>query len=291
MRDGRIFDAEEALQHADAAMYQAKTDGRNTFVHFNLMIQEKTSREARISQKIQKAIFEKNIFPSFQPIVNIDTGEIAGFEALARWQDEDLGAISPMEFISIAERTGYIRPLGHSILSQAVETAAEASGDWILNVNISQKEIEAKDFSSKVLKVCDTFAFPPSRLCLEITESAVALQPEDALRELRSLKNCGVRLAIDDFGTGYSSFSILRSKVFDYIKIDRSFLENVAESDRDLRLVRSIVNLSREFELEVIAEGIERSEQKSILRSLGCRLAQGYLLGRPGVICLSNIYI
>lgn len=282
MHDGHDFELEKVLQNADAAMYSAKKRGRSRVAKFSSDIQHETENQARIAHKLRKAIKEEAIFPVFQPIYRLDTQELVGYEALARWIDAELGVIAPGSFIEIAEQTGQIRPLGLSILEQALEAAAQASGTWLLNINISPRQLDECFLEHSIAEALAESGFPAHRLCLEMTENTIANQSEETMTMLHDLKARGVRLAIDDFGTGYSSFGILRSIPFDFLKIDQSFIAGLSRRGPDSRLVRAFLGLASDLGLDVIAEGIETSEQEHILRELGCRLGQGYLFGKPG---------
>ena len=282
VHDGHDFDLEKVLQNADAAMYSAKKRGRSRVAKFSADIQHETENQARIAHNLRKAIVEKAIFPVFQPIYRLDTQACVGYEALARWIDPELGIIAPGRFIEVAEKTGQIRQLGVSILEQALEAAARESGSWMLNINVSPKELDEGFLERSIVEALEESGFPAHRLCLEMTENTIANQSTETMTMLNGLKERGVRLAIDDFGTGYSSFGILRSIPFDFLKIDQSFIAGLSRRGPDSRLVRAFLGLASDLGLDVIAEGIETSEQEHILRELGCRLGQGYLFGRPG---------
>ncbi len=284
VHDGRAFDVEGVLQRADAAMYRAKEWGRNRIVAFDAKIQKEVERHARIVHRIKRAIEAGDIRPSFQPIVRLGVREVVAREALARWRDPELGDVSPEDFVKVAERTGQIRALGATVLAQAVETAVRAGGNWRLTVNVSPLELDGPGLHASVTGALERSGLPPERLCLEITESAIAERPAEALATLRALRALGVRLAIDDFGRGYSSFGILRSMPFDYLKIDRSFIAGLSGDGADERLVKAVLGLAEDFGLAVVAEGIETAEQERILMDLGCRLGQGYLFGPPAFL-------
>ncbi len=284
MHNGHDLDLEAVLQRADAAMYRAKEGGRNRIVSFDATIQEEVERHARIVHSIRRAIEAGEIRPSFQPIVRLGSREVVGQEALARWQHGELGSVHPDEFIKVAERTGQIRALGASILDQAVETAVRAGGDWRLNVNVSPLELDDPGLVPTIERVLDRWSLPPERLCIEITENAIAERPAAALATLRAIRTFGVHLAIDDFGRGYSSLVSLQSMPFDFLKIDRSLIVDLSRARSDQRLVRAVLRLADDFGLTVVAEGIETREQEEILLELGCGLGQGFLFGRPAMM-------
>lgn len=281
-QDGQDFDLDKTLQNADAAMYSAKKSGRSRVARFNHIIQHESENKARIAHNLRSAIENQEIYPVFQPIYRLDTQECVGHEALARWFDPELGFIAPSSFIEIAEQTGQIRKLGLNLLEQALDIATQQSGSWMLNVNMSPKELDEHFLEESIVGALASSGFQANRLCLEMTENTIARQSEETISMLHTLKEAGVRLAIDDFGTGYSSFGILRTIPFDFLKIDQSFVAGLSRSGPDARLVRAFLGLASDLGLEVIAEGIETTEQEHILRNLGCRLGQGFLFGRPG---------
>lgn len=279
--DGRAFEVESVLQRADAAMYRAKEGGRNRIVSFDATIQGDVERHARIVHTIKRAIESGEIRPSFQPIVKLGSRELLGHEALARWNTDELGSVSPEHFVKVAERTGQIRALGSTIRDQALAIAARMDGDWRLNINLSPLELDDPGLPSAIVGALERWGFPPERLCLELTESAIAERPSAALATLHAIRSLGVHLAIDDFGRGYSSLASLQSMPFDYLKIDRSLIAGLTDRKSDQRLVRAVLGLAEDFDLVVVAEGIETDEQEALLMELGCGLGQGFLLGRP----------
>jgi diguanylate cyclase (GGDEF)-like protein/PAS domain S-box-containing protein len=281
---GQDFDLEKTLQNVDAAMYRAKKTGRSRVAKFTKEIQHESEFEAQVAHKLHNAIENQEIYPVFQPIYSIHSQECVGYEALARWFDSELGFISPGSFIGIAERTGQIGELGLCVLKQALDLAAQKPGSWFLNVNISPQELDQEVIESAVSQLLSSSSFPPSRLCLEMTENTIANQSDETISMLNSLKDLGVRLAIDDFGTGYSSFGILRSIPFDFLKIDKSFVSGISQDGTNSRFVRAFLGLASDLGLQVIAEGIETIEQEHALKELGCCLGQGFLFGRPGVL-------
>jgi EAL domain-containing protein (putative c-di-GMP-specific phosphodiesterase class I) len=232
----------------------------------------------------------------YQPIVALDTGELAGFEALIRWPHPQWGMMQPGQFITLAEETGQIIAIGSWVLDAATAditrlrraAAAALNGgppgrrrDLYVSVNVSARQFADVGFADTVRQVLDDSGLESRALMLELTETALLPRDERLHSDLAELKTIGVRLAIDDFGTGYSSLSYLRDLPIDVVKMDRSFVEGIAESDQRLAVAEGIVQIARTLRLEVIAEGIETEEQRSLLRSMGCHYGQGYLLAMP----------
>jgi EAL domain-containing protein (putative c-di-GMP-specific phosphodiesterase class I) len=223
----------------------------------------------------------------YQPIVSISTEEVAGFEALVRWQHPKRSMILPTRFISLAEECGVISPLGRWVLLEACRRANEwcATGSVgsgsIICVNVSAAQLQQATFVSEVASTLRETGLDPCRLVLEITEGTMMQDPVWTANTLTQLKGLGLRIAIDDFGTGYSSLSSLRQFPFDILKIDKSFIDRVAESTPEQKLARTIIDLGKTLNVQVIAEGIESPEQLSALRSLGCDLGQGFYFARP----------
>jgi EAL domain-containing protein (putative c-di-GMP-specific phosphodiesterase class I) len=232
----------------------------------------------------------------YQPIVALATGELAGFEALIRWPHPQWGMMQPGQFITLAEETGQIIPIGSWVLGQATaditrlrQAAARLNGhpsparprDLYISVNVSARQFADAGFCDIVRQVLAASGLESRALMLELTETALLRRDERLHSDLAELKTIGVKLAIDDFGTGYSSLSYLRDLPIDVVKMDRSFVEGIAESDQRLAVAEGIVQIARTLRLEVVAEGIETEEQRDLLRSMGCHYGQGYLLAMP----------
>lgn len=281
MHQGRGVDPEALIQQADMAMYTAKAAGRGRIIAFDKRIREEVERRTLIAHQLYRAVEQGNVKPAFQPIIDLRTRRLKGYEALARWTDDVLGAVPPCEFIPVAEELGIIRRLGECILERALAHASRLGGEWRISVNLSPLQFEEPDLINKIDTALANSGLAPSRLCLEITESAIIKQPGKAIKCMEELGALGIRLAIDDFGTGYSSLSMLRKLPVHVLKIDRSFISEITRSHADLQLVRAIIGLANDFGLDVTAEGIESEEQAELLTSLGCTSGQGYLFGRP----------
>jgi len=273
--------AEEMLKQADAAMYAAKRAGRGRFAVFDDAMRVDVARRTKIAQHLHAALQNGYIRPAYQPVVSLHTGEILGFEALSRWDDPSLGPVPPGDFIPVAEEIGLVRRLDIHVLAQAIREFGRSASTWGLQVNLSPYGLEDAGLAETLLEILERAAFPPSKLTVEITESAFVTHSA-RISTLKALQQLGVRLAIDDFGTGYSSLSLLHALPVDVVKIDKSFVAQMTDVREDRRLVQAIIGLADDFGLEVVAEGIETERQATLLRELGCLKGQGYRYGRPG---------
>jgi EAL domain-containing protein (putative c-di-GMP-specific phosphodiesterase class I) len=231
---------------------------------------------------------ERGEFRNFyQPIVALVSGEIAGFEALLRWQHPTRGLLGPSEFISVAEETGLIRELGWWNLREACRQISLwragliAHSDLTISVNLSAKQFLQPNLVEDIRKLLVELALPPAALKLEITESTVMADPSAAVEMLQQIKSLGIRLAIDDFGTGYSSLSYLHRFPLDTLKIDRSFISVMEEDGEGMEIARSIVPMANNLRLDVVAEGVETIQQVALLKKLQCKYGQGYYFSRP----------
>ena len=274
--DGR--DAAELLQRGDAAMLRAKED-RGAYKFFDSTIDEELKSKAALETELRSAIPNGEIVPYFQPVVRVDTGELVGFEVLARWPHRQRGMISPATFIPVAEDAGLVDAMFWALLAQACCKALEAPGEFILAVNISPSQVRDQWFPEKVLRTLRETGFPAQRLEIEVTESAMIGDVARAKTSLMSLKNQGVRIALDDFGTGYSSLFLLRELPIDKLKIDRSFVARITTDRENATIVGALIGLGKALGLKVTAEGVEDEETNEALRAMGCELAQGYLYG------------
>ncbi len=274
--DGRS--AADILQRGDAAMLRAKEE-RGAFTFFDSSIDEQLKSKASLEAELRSAIPAGDIVPYFQPVVKLATGELAGFEVLARWPHKTRGMISPTEFIPVAEEAGLVDSMFWALLAQACRKALQAPGDFILAVNISPSQVRDQWFPEKVLRTLKETGFPPQRLEIEVTESAMIGDIQRAKTSLMSLKNQGVKIALDDFGTGYSSLSLLRALPIDKLKIDRSFVSSMTTDPESATIVGALVGLGRALGLAVTAEGVEDAATVSALTAMGCDLGQGYLFG------------
>jgi diguanylate cyclase (GGDEF)-like protein len=269
------------IQYADAAMNQAKKLGRSRWQVFAEPIIEGASKRIRLDARLRDALDNDDFELQFQPILAIEDGRITGFEALLRWSPEDIGPISPADFIPVAEATGLIVPIGEWIMQKACEFAASLppinGHDCSVAVNLSAAQLTSRNLVEQVRQVLEATGLAAERLHLEITESTLMEQGEQGKTLLHDLRALGVRIALDDFGTGYSSLAYLKHFEVDALKIDRSFVDELDQVEADRELVTAILALAACFGLEVIAEGVERREQLEILAGLGCNGYQGWL--------------
>jgi EAL domain-containing protein (putative c-di-GMP-specific phosphodiesterase class I) len=227
------------------------------------------------------ALREGQFCLNYQPFVAVQSQELAGYEALLRWDHPERGRIPPADFIPFAEECGLIVPIGNWVLATACAEAVSWDDPVIISVNLSPAQFVEPGVVAAVAEVLRRTGLPATRLELEITEGTLMHDTQDALRVLKALKALGVRIAMDDFGTGYSSLSYLRKFPFDKIKIDRSFISDVGDDPEAATIVQAIITLGRSLGLDVTAEGVETKRQLATLRSHGCTFAQGYLMGRP----------
>jgi diguanylate cyclase (GGDEF)-like protein/PAS domain S-box-containing protein len=269
------------LRSADMALYRAKADGRNLYRFFEAEMDARMQARRSLEIDLRKAIAAGEFELLYQPIVSVRTQKVSGFEALLRWRSPTRGLLVPADFIALAEETGLIVPLGHWVLRQACMDAVEWPGDVTVAVNLSPAQFRNKQLISTVMSALAASGLTASRLELEITETVLLQDAETTLAVLQKLREIGVRIAMDDFGTGYSSLSYLRKFPFDKIKIDQSFIRDMADHDDSLAIVRAVVAMSSSLSIETTAEGVETYQQLERLKSEGCTEAQGYLFSPP----------
>lgn len=277
MRDS----ASDLLEMADVAMYQAKRQGRNRFYWFEADMAAEIRFRSEIEAGIRKGIQLGQFLPYYEQQIDLQTGELTGFEMLARWDSPEFGSISPEIFIPIAEEIGAIGPLSEGVIRQALIDAKSWDPRLTLAVNISPVQLRDPWFSQKLLKLLVEANFPAHRLEIEVTESCLHRNVAQVRSLITSLKNQGVRVSLDDFGTGYSSLAQLRTLPFDRIKIDRSFVTSLMENKDSAAIVHAIAMLGQGLNLPVTAEGVESSAVLEKLQQYGDIKGQGYLYGMP----------
>jgi diguanylate cyclase (GGDEF)-like protein len=269
------------LRHADLAMYRAKTEGRGQYRFFEQEMDEKLKLHFQLEAELAPAIAARQIVPYYQQLVELTTGEVSGYEVLARWEHPIRGLIPPVDFIPIAEDTGLISKLTICVLEQAVEEAKNWPSHVYLSVNLSPRQLADRWLAQEILGILSRSGFPPRRLEVEITESGLVEKIDEVKAILESLRNVGIRVALDDFGTGYSGLYHLRELSIDTIKIDRSFVTHMLANREEEKIVEAVINLSNAMGIATIAEGVETPEVLERLRELGCKTGQGYYFGKP----------
>jgi len=275
---------ETLLRSADLAMYEAKRQGRGRHVLYEPTLYATARHRSRLREALQTALADDVITLAYMPIVDLNTGAVAGVEALARWSDRQLGEVPPSQFIQVAEETGLIHELGHWVIEQACRDLAvwrsAHSADVYVSVNASPLQLENDQFASSVVQSLMDHGLEPSALVLEVTEGMMLV--ERGRQSLRELRAYGIRVAIDDFGTGYSSLSYLRQLPVDMVKIDQTFLSPIEDNTTDPAFLRAIIRLAETLHLVTICEGVETPGHVCDMQTAGCGYGQGDFLARPG---------
>jgi len=280
MAPGDGEDSEKLLKNADMALTRAKTESRGTFSFFEAGMDARAQGRRKIELELRDAIQNDVLKPYYQPLVDLSSGRITGFEALVRWPHPERGMVSPGEFIPVAEETGLINALGVMMLQRACADAAQWPDDVCVAVNLSPAQFRTSNLLSIVMDTLKQSGLSPKRLELEITETLLLEKSSQVLASLHALRALGVRISMDDFGTGYSSLSYLRSFPFDKIKVDQSFVRGL-DSNRDAQaIIRSIASLGKGLGVTITAEGVETEAELSCLRAEGCHEGQGFLFSR-----------
>jgi EAL domain-containing protein (putative c-di-GMP-specific phosphodiesterase class I) len=270
------------------ALYQSKAKGRNAYSLFDPKMMLESSELHKLEADMRAGLSRSEFEVHYQPIIDAETENIAGAEALVRWRHPEHGLISPAKFIPLAEATGLIVPLGEFVLNRACCDAMAWPAELKVAVNLSAVQFRKTNLFDVIMRALVESGLPPQRLEVEVTESVLLENEADGAALLHRLKNIGISVALDDFGTGYSSLSYLKQFPFDKIKIDRSFTADVVDHEGSMAIVSAIIGLSRGLDMITTAEGIETETQFEIMRAAGVTLAQGYLFGRPCAIAEFN---
>jgi len=281
--DGKSCD--ELMANADSAMYLAKEMGKNSFYFYNKKIAEATQRRIKLENGIRSGLIEERFSLVYQPQMNLLTGKISGVEALLRWQDPEMGFVSPVEFIPVAENIGAIHELGKFVLFEACKQARE----WLdhgyefgkIAVNLSVRQLQSQDFVPSVQDALQQYRLPAELLTIEVTESLLMTNMDDSIQQLEAIRKIGVTISIDDFGTGYSSLSQLKSLPIQTLKIDRSFISDLPGDESDVVITKTIISMASNLGLDTVAEGVETIEQANFLKENNCVIIQGYLYSKP----------
>jgi diguanylate cyclase (GGDEF)-like protein len=276
-----VPDAEMLIHWADIAMYHAKRHGRDRHAWFEPQMESDVRFRHALETGLRRGIAAGEFVPYYEQQIDIQTGKLVGFEMLARWQSPDFGLVTPEMFIPLAEEIGVIGELSENLIRQALQDAKSWDEELTLSVNISPIQLRDPWFAQKLLRLLTEAGFPPYRFEIEITESCLHENIAVVRAIITSLKNQGIKISLDDFGTGYSSLAQLRALPFDRLKIDRSFVTELASEGANSQLVSAIVALGRGLGLPIVAEGIENSEALTVLQQLGDLKGQGYHYGRP----------
>lgn len=273
-------DEETALRRSDVALYAAKRGGRNAFAWFDEELELELSDRLRLEEDIRRGIRKGEFVPYFQPLIDLSTQNVVGFEALARWCSPDGSMLEAENFIEAAERTGLVGPLTLSVIEQAMKQARDWPAELKLAVNISPVQFRDPTLAEQILKLLSSTGFPANRLEIEITEGSLLEDRDQVLTIIESLKNVGVRISLDDFGTGYASLAQVNRLPLDRIKIDKSFITTIVKSQRTAEIVNTIVGLGHTLDVPISAEGVESEQIRAALERYGCSEAQGWLYGR-----------
>lgn len=271
---------EGALRRSDVALYAAKRSGRNAFAWFDEQLELELSDRLKLEEGIRLGIRKGDFVPYFQPLIDLNSQQIVGFEALARWRGSDGSMMDAENFIEAAERTGLIGPLTLSVMEQAMKEAREWPAHLKLAVNVSPIQFRDPTLAEQILKLLSGTGFPANRLEIEITEGSLLEDREQVLTIIESLKNVGVRISLDDFGTGYASLAQVNRLPLDRIKIDKSFITTIVRSQRTAEIVNTIAALGHTLDVPISAEGVESEQIRAALERFGCTEAQGWLFGR-----------
>jgi EAL domain-containing protein (putative c-di-GMP-specific phosphodiesterase class I) len=279
--------AEDLLSDADKAMYRAKAHGRARHEVFDREVHARAVARLQMRSDLEQAIEERGFQVYYQPIINLETGFITGFEALGRWLHPSRGLVSPTEFIPLAEETGLIIDIGRWLMQDACSQVVRWQDTFQkdpplkISLNLTSREFTQPDLIPAIQEVLANSGLSPAQMSLEIAEGVILENPELRAVTLEELQNLGVQVFIDDFGTGHASFNFMYSFPIDALKIDHSFIHRIGSEGENAEIVRTIILLARDYGMQVIGEGIETAAQLAVLRDLRCRYGQGYYFARP----------
>ena len=268
------------MRRADLALYAAKREGRNRFRRYDAALEKVTKRRLSIENGLEQALRTGQFRMAYQPIVTAKLAQVLGFEALVRWDSPEHGPVSPAEFVPVAEETGLILDLGDWITRQSFKDARRWGGPYV-SVNLSARQFLRQNVAERILRYAEEADLRASRIQIELTETAIIDDVERAAHNLKVLREAGMRVALDDFGTGYSSLTYLNQFAIDCIKIDKSFVDNVARDKQSAIIVASVTRLASSLGMGVVAEGVETEQQRDVLTAAGCGALQGYAFGKP----------
>jgi EAL domain-containing protein (putative c-di-GMP-specific phosphodiesterase class I) len=265
--------------------YKAKTEGRNTYQFYAHEMSEKAYERVIMENSLRIALKDNQFRVFYQPQINLISGELAGMEALVRWEHPTLGIVSPDKFIPFCEETGLIQEIDffvfESVIKQQITWNLEGISIPKIAVNFSAKTLNSRSIADEVRTIMNFYRCPANCIAIEVTESHIMRNPDEAIKILRELQALGLEISIDDFGTGYSSLSYLKKLPINKLKIDQSFIRDIPYDEDDIAITKTIIALSHNLKLDVIAEGVETLEQQQFLIANGCPLAQGYLYSKP----------
>lgn len=279
-------DDDELLRFADIAMHTAKKEGKNQFQFFKADMQRVFIQKLNLLNRMTEAVLTSNFSLSFQPQFDVKTCKLRGFEALIRWNDEELGKIPPAVFIPLAEESGLILPIGTWVLNTAFATLKRWQDKYnfngVISVNLSPLQLKQSSILDEISSLLKTYDVKPEFIEIEITEGIMIDNMDDAIYKMKTLKNMGFRISLDDFGTGYSSLSYLQILPLDTLKIDKSFVNDITSEDgKQATITNSIITMVKNMGLDTIAEGVEQDEQFALLKKFNCNIIQGFLMGKP----------
>ena len=275
----------EMMFNADVAMYHTKNNGRNGYSIYRASMNSMGKSQVQLKNELWRALYHNELRLFYQPKNDAQSGSIIGYEALVRWQHPTRGLLSPDKFLPIAEKSGMIIQVGEWVLNEACRQLAiwhaQGNTELSVSVNLSALQFEQEMLQSVVLNALTANQVPAEKLILEITETTAMRSPQETIRILTALKEYGIKVSIDDFGTGYSSLLYLQSMPASELKIDRAFVREINKQSTDTRLLSMIIDLAKNMNLNIVAEGVETEEQQRQLASLGCNILQGFYFSRP----------